>query len=432
MNALRPLILACALAWAATALAAPATPDHAAESPPALSATAPEQLALPPTPAVLSTLGELASLRAATAGVSAAAARADRLRAGSAEWNLRAGAARRKDELGNRYAETELSLEKALRGPAKQRTDHALADGENRLGQLAWAQAWQDAATEFLGAWFGWLREQRGATLLAEQAKLAEQEAGIAAQRLQAGEAARMEHGLALAESQRWAAAAQQAALRERGLALELARRYPAIARTAPATLPAPAPFGDEASPWVGQLVGQNAALRHAEASAEQARLQAQRTGQERRPDPLVGVRASRERGGQENVLGVYVALPLSGAAREAEARAALAQADAAEQQAADLRARVEAAAQRTVAQAGGSQAAWQSLERTRQLMQDNARLAMRAYALGEIRISEALLARRNALEAAQNAEAAQLDALESQSRLLLQAQRLWPAPPAP
>ena len=59
--------------------------------------------------------------------------------------------------------------------------------------------------------------------------------------------------------------------------------------------------------------------------------------------------------------------------------------------------------------------------------LQDNARLAQRAYTLGEQDLQALLLARRQALEAAEAQANAQVDALRSYYGLLLDAKLLWP-----
>lgn len=64
---------------------------------------------------------------------------------------------------------------------------------------------------------------------------------------------------------------------------------------------------------WVTRILADNHELELAEALAQQARQRAQRSALEQRADPTLGVRATRERSGQEQVLGVYVSLPLGG-----------------------------------------------------------------------------------------------------------------------
>ncbi|MBS0506373.1 MAG: TolC family protein, partial [Proteobacteria bacterium] len=185
----------------------------------------------------------------------------------------------------------------------------------------------------------------------------------------------------------------------------------------------------DFSATWVQRILDDNHELERAQARAEQARLQAQRIQLERRPDATWGVRATRERGGQEQVLGVYLSLPLGGAGRAADAQAALAQADIAEQELAQTRQRVQADAWRTAGEAQQAQAILQRQRHALQQLEQSAALQQRAYALGESPLVELLLAQRGALDARLVTETAALDALQAHARLLLDAHRLWRLP---
>jgi outer membrane protein TolC len=184
----------------------------------------------------------------------------------------------------------------------------------------------------------------------------------------------------------------------------------------------------DADTTWLQRIMADNHELELAEAEAQVARLAAQRAQLDTRPDPLVGVRAARERGGAENVVGVYITVPISGALRTADARAAQAQADAAEQRLALTRQKVEAAAQRAVLQARHTRGVWERQQAVLVAMAQVAQLSSKAYALGEVSLTESLQARRNALDASLNAQAARWDALEAITRLLVDAHQLWAA----
>ena len=184
----------------------------------------------------------------------------------------------------------------------------------------------------------------------------------------------------------------------------------------------------DTEATWLQRIMADNHEIELAEAEAQVARLTAQRAQLDTRPDPLVGVRASRERGGAENVVGVYITVPISGALRAADARAAQAQADAAEQRLALTRQKVEAAAQRAVLQARHTREVWERQQAVHVAMAQVAQLSAKAYALGEVSLSESLQAKRNALEAGLAAQAARWDALEAITRLLVDAHQLWAA----
>jgi outer membrane protein TolC len=386
-------------------------------------------LALPPVTLTREVIAALPQVQAARAGVALAQARRQQLDAGVHEWNLKLGAQQRKESAGPELAESDWALERGIRWGDKARTDRDLGVAGEAAGQSAYADAWHEAVRGLVKAWYDWLRERSAATVLAQQAALAQEQLQVAARRVKAGDAPRIDQLMAQAELDRAQAAEQLARGREQMQRQELLKRYPGLAvDAAPAataqvpTLPSPP------QDWLQRIVADNHEIELAEAEARQARLRSERARLDTRPDPLLGVRAARERGGQENVVGVYVTIPLPGAWREGEQRAMLAQADAAEQRLADTRRRVEAAAQRVVLQASHAVAAAQRQSAVQQALAGVAQLSAKAYGLGEVTLTEALQARRTALDAALAAEAARWDAQEAVTRVLVDAHRLWAA----
>ena len=387
---------------------------------------------LPPEERVRAMLLRQPSVQVARANVDAAAGRQARLNAGPHEWTFKAGVQQRREMPGPRYRESELALERGLRLPAKLDADQALGRNEAEVGMLNFEDTWHESARALLKAWFDALREARTLQTLREQVALAEQQRSVAQRRLQAGEAARLELLQADADLGRAQAAAQQSGTRLRALQADLLLRYPDVQPMLTATsedLPAPAGLADSAQHWVERVLADNHELELAEAQARHAELVARRAGLDRQGDPVLGVRASRERGGQEQVLGVYVSVPWGGAGRRADEQTALAQAEMARQKVDEVRQRVSSEAWRVAINAVEGESSWQALQTAWQGMDQSARLAGRAYSLGELPLGEALQARRLALEARLNADAARLDILESQSRLLLDAHQMWTPP---
>jgi outer membrane protein TolC len=149
-------------------------------------------------------------------------------------------------------------------------------------------------------------------------------------------------------------------------------------------------------------------------------------------PDPTVGLRAFRDRSGAERGVGVFISLPLPGAARAADERLAQAQTQEAEQrlQATLRRVRTEALATHTAARQGLE--TWQRLLAARRNAEGSATLAARAFELGEGTLTELLIARQGALDAAVLEAGARIDAIEAHVRLLVDAHRLWNDEAAP
>ena len=389
---------------------------------------------LPPADTVLRVLGQLPQVQAAGAGISLAQARSQRLQAGPHDWVAKVSADRRSERAGERFSDTEVALETGMRWPAKVAADRQLGTVEVQLGELGHADAWHEAARGLLADWFEALRELQSANLLEAQHLLIARQWTVTQRRLQAGEAAALELLTTNAEEARMQALATRARAQADLRSQTLLRRYPGLPDPASALSAPIAPWPTDTesgavTTWVARILDDNHELERALARAEQARLQAQRAQLEQRADPTVGVRATRERSGQERVVGVYLSVPLGGAGRRADTQAALAQADMAEQELAQTRQRVEAEAWRTASEAEQTLATLTLQRRALEQVQKSAALQARAYALGESPLTDLLIAQRSALEVQLVAETTALDAMQARARLLLDAHRLWVPP---
>ncbi|MBU0588111.1 MAG: TolC family protein [Gammaproteobacteria bacterium] len=389
-------------------------------------------LSLPPVAATRQVIAALPQVQLARAGASVAQARGQRLEAGVYEWNLKAGTQQRRETTGQQYAEGELAMERSIRWGGKAEKDRELGAAGVLAGELGYADAWHEAVRSLIASWYGWQRERGSVALLLQQTALANEQLAVAQRRVKAGDAPRMDQMTAQAELDRAMAALQQAQGREQAQRSELQKRFPGIAID---TLSTSADLSFETLQlpgdpqlWLKRILEDNHEVELAEAEFHMARLQSERAQLDARPDPMLGVRAARERGGQETVLGVYVTIPLAGAHRKADQRAALALADVAEQRLHQTRQRVEAAAERAVTQASQAIAVARRLLAVQQSMAQVAQLGIKAYGLAELTLTEALQARRAAVEAAQAADSARWDALEAVSRVLVDSHRLWPA----
>lgn len=414
------LVVACV---AALTHAAPAQ-----EVQPVAALVAP--LALPPLEPTRALITALPQVQAARAGVDLAQARGRQLAVGGYEWNLRLGGQERRETAGPVHAESDVAIERSVRWGGKAEADSNLGQATETAGRLAYADTWHESVRGLLKAWYDWQRERGMAMVQARQLAVVQEQLQVASRRVKAGDAPRMDQLMAQAELDRVEASAQQARSREQVQRQELLKRYPGVAlsEAAAASSPDQAQLPGEPAAWLQRILADNHEIELAEAEARQARLRSERARLETRPDPLLGVRAARERGGQENVVGVYISIPLAGEYREAQQRASLAEAQAAEQRLMQTRQRVEATAQRTVLQASSALDVWRRLSAVQQAMDRVAQLAGKAYGLGEVTLTEALQARRTALEASQAADAARWDALEGVARVLVDAHQLWAA----
>lgn len=384
---------------------------------------------LPPPALVQAALFEHPAVLAARAGVRAGAAGRERQIAGVHETTLRVGAQQRRErgDEAHRYQEWDVGLERAVRLPGKTGMDQRLGDAGLEQAQTVYGDAVHESARALLRAWFVWGRENAAARQWRAQVAALREQLAMVDKRVRAGDAPRLEAGLAEAALAGAESALQQATLRERVAANELTQGFAGIALPETLPLALPGALDEGLDYWREEILKHSHELSVARNEAKIARMQGERSEAERMPDPAFGLRAASERGGNERVVGVSISIPFSGAARSARAAETLALADAAAQrEAAALRkTRLEAA--NTFAAAQAAFRGWESAALAADKMRANAELMARAYSLGEMSLSEVLMARRLSLEAGLTATLARLDAAESRYRLLLDAHQLWP-----
>lgn len=391
---------------------------HAADAYPAL---------LPPQERVRAWLENLPEVKAARAGIALEQANAKRLRAGPYEWTVKGSLQRRNErDTGIHYRENTLALERPVRWFGKADKDAALGEQRVKLASYTLADAWHEAGRAFLQDWFDVLRERRAAARLQEQAALYEQQVELVRKRFKAGDAPRLDVLLVETERDRAMADQRQAAQRAARLLAGLRQRYPGTEPLVPAMLPAPQPLTGTAEDWTQRMLAENHEIAAAQVEAELGKLNAQRAALERRPDPTLSMHVAQERGGQEKIVGVTVSIPFPGAARRAQQDAGASEAQIAQEKASQVRSRVQREAHAAAMTAIAAYDNWERLARLADQAQATTALVSKAYSLGEVPLGDLILARRQAMEAGANAEAAQIDALQAQARLLLDAHAFW------
>ena len=429
------------------ALLAAGPADAAADSGPTASAAqtiaslGDPGVALPARPQIQAALQNHPRVATAQARLLALKAAGDVLRAGPNETVLRTTQARRRsDGFAGTQHEWTLSAERVLRSADKQRADALLAGQEEQLGDHLVEDARHETARELLHAWFGWLRGVGESRLAAEQLELVSRLSDTVGRRLLAGDAARLEAGLASAELERARAGALLARAREEAAGRALRSRFPDITAEPDQ---GPSPVGKEpgaAFADAGTRAGDAAAMTAgtpreqlralylsrshelllARAESRRAQLVADRLRAQLRSDPSIGVFTAFDRGGSERVLGVALSLPLAGPARDATLRAALAEHQAAQERARDLERRLQAEFEVGWSDATARATAAWALVQAAQAQSVVASQMGRAYSLGEASLSDWLQARRSANDAQQQALLARLDAAEAGARLRL------------
>jgi outer membrane protein, heavy metal efflux system len=393
----------------------------------ALHANAADYSDLPPPEEIKAALGTNAGVQMAETGVLLEQANRRKWEAGSHEFNVRVGSARRSvTGVQGSLKEWDVALERPLRLPNKVSIDSDIGAQGVARAEFALGDARHEASRALLHLWFNWKREQAQAGQWQQQVDILGQQAQMTEKRMQAGDAPRMELNQAQAALAQASVALQQARARTQLAATDILRLFPDFALPQQTTSAEPQAISRDAAYWKDLVLEHNHELDMAQADARYQRLLAERSRADRIADPTVGVRYSNEMGGNERVAGVYLSVPFSFGARGATAEAAGYQAQISAQREIAVRRRLENDIASTYAQAVSSYDTWQQAHEAASSIRQNADLVARAYALGESSLSEVLTARRLALESSLADTVARLDANEARYRLLLDAHQLW------
>lgn len=388
----------------------------------------PEYPDLPPQAKVQAALKSYPSVQSARFGVKAGEAARERLESGPHEFNLVAGAGRRRVDSGERFQEWDVGLERALRLPRKANLDSALGQQGLLLSQNAYGDALHEAGRSLLSRWFAVLRERAQSEQWQRQVSVLKQQLDVVARRVKAGDAARLEEDMAQAALMQAEISLGQASLRAENASVELTRHFPALGLPPAQGNPEkPLPLTQDVAHWLDLGLDHNHELMLARSGSKIAQLTAQRADADTIPDPSLGLNLNSERDGSEKVATLVFSIPLPGGARRAASVESQALAGMAAQNEAMVIRKVEAEISSAFNSAKSSYLNWQSATAVSELMQRNEEKMARAYALGEMGLNEVLVARRQGMEARLSATLAQLEAAEARYRLLLDTHQLWP-----
>jgi len=385
---------------------------------------------LPPVAAAHAALEAHPGVLAAQARVAAAMAEGRRLKAGEYEYQASAGYTRRRETGIGAMNDWELGIERGLRLPGKAKLDGEIgatlaAEAEERVGD-----ARHEAARDLLATWYAALRGQSDALAWREQAVLLRQQREVVEKRIKAGDAAAMERSQAEAALRQAEAEARRAETATLEATAGLSARFPGLPTPTlanpprPGTLPA---LAGSASEWAGAALEHNHELAILQRQSERMRILTRRQQADLTPDPTLGLHYSRERSGQDNLLGVSITLPLPGENRRARVDVSSEEARALAQMEAAAKARIEGEIRILHARLQGTLSRLESLEEMARQLDSYAALAWRAYQMGETPLWEALNARKSARDARRETLLSRLDMHEAAARLLLDSHKLWP-----
>lgn len=346
---------------------------------------------------------------------------------GNYEFSLRAGSSRRQiATTDQKLKEWDVALERPLRLINKVMIDYNIGEEGVTRAHFALGDARHEAGRALLHLWFNWQREKTQVTQWQQQVENLTQQALTTEKRLKAGDAPRMELSQANAAVSQATVALQQARMRAELAGNELKRQFPLIILPTRLDSSEPQPIIESFEHWKQTILNDNHELEMVRSESRIQQMLAKRSRADRLPDPTIGLRYSNEMSGNEKVAGVYLSIPLSFGVRGANAENAQYQAQIAGDREIALQRRLEADIYAAHTQAISSYLIWLQAKEAASSIRQNADLLSRAYSLGEISLSETLIARRLALESSLSENLMRMDANEARYRLLLDAHQLW------
>lgn len=366
---------------------------------------------------------------AAQARVDAALADRDMLRAGPYEFTLSGSYARRTIEREGRFEETDTTLSRTIRLPGKAGLDRKAGALGVEVARDEREDMRHHTALLLSELWHDWM--EAGELVRSDLAALEMQTSALDALRRRAGikDAAQIEVDQAQA-----AQALVQAQLADARSKLEKARvtlaaTFPEIPLTIePPMLPAPELSADEVERLRRLVLVRSHEISAAENEAERRSILARRSSADRLPDPTVGVRMFRERGGLENGVGVHLSIPLGYSHRRAAASKASAQASEAGFARDEVRRMIQATADADAADVRTRIAAWVSTAESARSTESAAMRTQRGHSLGAIDLADMLFIQRQANDARRAEITARSAASRARLKLLIDAHEIWAA----
>jgi cobalt-zinc-cadmium efflux system outer membrane protein len=393
----------------------------------ALPATAQQPADLPPALLVKEALEHHPSVAAADARLDAARGASDALRVGSHEVSVQGTVSRRTVDREGDYAEFDGTLSRAVRLRGKALLDRKAGQFGVEVASNKAEDARHQAALVLARLWYDWL----GASARHRNAAATAINLGDAARAIRRRVTARDASPLEADQAAAAVAAAElrigeATATRDRARA-ELAVIFPDL------PLPAEAPeiMLEEPTPGAMEtLAAQAVSLSHditaADRDSDRQDALARRARLDRIPDPTVGLRMFRERGGLEKGVGAYLSIPFGGRYRRALADQAGADARAAIAEAAAVRREVEAHAAGDLAETRARVSAWRSSRDAVAQAEAAAAKTMRGQDLGTIDLADRLYADRLAYEARAAEIDARVAAAYAFTKMRIDAHSLW------
>lgn len=362
---------------------------------------------------------------AARAGLEVAQQEAGILNQSPYEWTSRVTGQRRAVDMGPRYSEWNVGIERIIRLPGKASADRNIGKATVEESRARYGEALREAARELMGLWVDWLVAERARELAAENLKSTQESLTAVEKRFRAGDASKLDLSIVRAELAEQRRLDNDAKTQASAAWSRLSTRFPGINRQVIA-LPAPPPIVENAALWRDRILAESDELKVAQRAMQKAQAIAERARADKIPDPTFGLYTASEVGGRERIAGIMISIPIPGGARDSRSAKAIAEVEVRRHDVELKKRQLETEIASAVVTAQGAYDSLQIANEGAAAMQENARLMQRAYALGEAELQALLLARRQATVAMSNALQAQAAALKGYYGLLVDAHLIW------
>jgi cobalt-zinc-cadmium efflux system outer membrane protein len=419
---IKPLLIAASLlALSSMALAQTAVPAARTD------VRSPSLDFMPPHDMVDRVMAEDPDVLQARARVQAAEAEARARAAGPHEFTLRGEYVSRATNIEGRLNEWSIGVARGFRLPGKANADERIGASGIAVAENGFGDARHETATLLKTLYIEWVVAETEATFATEEVAGYERQLGATTRSRELGQAAILQVEqvqAALAQARALAAQARQV---QQSSKVSLQRTFPSLVlalRLQPMPDPQAPPGAWEE--WRAAVLDDNHEIKMARSEAERRDWLAKRAAMDRFADPTLELRTFQERSGHETGFGFGFSMPLGGALRSAAADQAAAEASAAGIAARKALRDVEIAADRDVIAAQQGLAGWQQSR----LAADSSRQMLvrmqRAVELGEIGLTELLLAQRQDFEVRRTELRARASAHSAVLQLMIDAHRIW------
>lgn len=347
------------------------------------------------------------------------------LEASPYEWTAQLSGQQRRQEDGPSHNEWSIGVERGIRLPQKAAADRQLAQVLTQQADVQYDEAVHEAAREFADLWVEWLTAEQAYRLATENQQSMQVNFDIVQKRMRAGDASKLDVGVADAEVAEQRRLTNEAKTRAAVAWSRLSSRFPGF-REQKTALPQPQALVQDDGYWKERILSTSDELSLIRLNLQKVELHARRAQADRIPDPTLGLFTASEGGGSERVTGITVSMPIPGSSRLARSKQASAEGVVARQQLAEKTRQLESDAAADLASARGMYGTWKIAEEGARTVQENTRLTQRAYTLGETDLQALLLAQRQAGKASNDALEAQAQAFKAYLRLLIDAHLVW------